>query len=124
MVYYCRNCGYEDITLNIMGGCIVEREYSQEYQVIKHLVNQYTKYDVTLPRMHHLLCPNGACESNLHKKRALEQEEKRGAGATGAGHDDDDSAAQKHEVIYLRYDEKKMKYLYICCTCNATWKNK
>jgi DNA-directed RNA polymerase subunit M/transcription elongation factor TFIIS len=26
------------------------------------------------------------------------------------------------EVIYLRYDDKHMKYIYLCSKCNTTWK--
>ena len=137
LVYYCRNCGYEDLTVNIMGGCIVERDYRQENQVIKHLVNQYTKYDVTLPRLYHLSCPNESCRSNADKKKNIDEEETKqrshqprtGAAAGGDdGEDHDDHGgeedAKKSEVVYLRFDEKNMKYLYICYICDTVWKNK
>ena len=26
------------------------------------------------------------------------------------------------EVIYMRYDDDNMKYLYICVTCDTVWK--
>jgi hypothetical protein len=29
----------------------------------------------------------------------------------------------KREVIYIKYDNKNMKYLYICACCNSSWKN-
>jgi len=28
----------------------------------------------------------------------------------------------KNGVIYMRYDKDKMKYLYMCVDCDATWK--
>ena len=102
LVYYCRNCGYEDKKRSLAGGCILETSFSMENQKIRHMVNAYTKYDVTLPRLshHHLLCPNGACVTN-------------------------DSSAQKvPEIISIRYDKQKLKYLYICADCDALWKNK
>ena len=36
----------------------------------------------------------------------------RAAAASSAGSD----------IIYLRYDDENMKYLYICSSCNFTWK--
>ena len=27
-----------------------------------------------------------------------------------------------NEVIYLRYDNKNMKYIYICTLCDKIWK--
>lgn len=29
----------------------------------------------------------------------------------------------KREVIFMKYDELRMKYLYLCTTCNTSWKN-
>jgi DNA-directed RNA polymerase subunit M/transcription elongation factor TFIIS len=26
------------------------------------------------------------------------------------------------EIIYMRYDDENMKYLYICVECDAIWK--
>jgi hypothetical protein len=41
-----------------------------------------------------------------------------GAAATvGAGADD----AVPREVIYLRYDDINMKYIYLCAVCNTIW---
>ena len=135
LVYYCRNCGFEDLTVNIMGGCIVERDYRQENQVIKHLVNQYTKYDVTLPRLYHLSCPNDSCRSNADKKKNIEegenrqqhirpQQQQQRKGGGDDDNDDHDDEAKKSEVVFLRFDEKNMKYLYICYICDTVWKNK
>jgi aspartate carbamoyltransferase regulatory subunit len=54
--------------------------------------------DPTLPRIYNIRCPNTACKTN-------EEGEKTPA-----------------EVIYMRYDDENMKYLYICTTCDTTWK--
>ena len=29
---------------------------------------------------------------------------------------------EKSEVLYIRYDENNMKYLYMCSICDTTWK--
>ena len=28
-----------------------------------------------------------------------------------------------HEVVYIRYDNSNMKYVYLCCKCDFKWKN-
>lgn len=28
-----------------------------------------------------------------------------------------------NQVVFLKYDDKNMKYMYICCTCGTSWKN-
>ena len=25
------------------------------------------------------------------------------------------------EIIYLRYDDTNMKYIYLCCNCDNSW---
>lgn len=34
-----------------------------------------------------------------------------------------DYVQPKKEVLYIKYDNVNMKYLYICCVCNSSWKN-
>jgi aspartate carbamoyltransferase regulatory subunit len=60
-------------------------------------VNQYTKLDPTLPRINFLPCPNAACENH-------EENETR-------------------EIIYVRYDNQQMKYIYICAKCDTVWES-
>lgn len=97
LVYYCRNCGHEDTDLAISDVCVsstVLRETTQKYV---HNVNEYTKIDPTLPRTSSIRCPNQDCESNTKQDA-------------------------HREVIYLRYDDANMKYLYMCTVCNTSWK--
>ena len=60
------------------------------------MVNEFTKLDPTLPRITNIKCPNDNCETNLEEKVA--------------------------EIIYIRYDDINMKFLYLCSSCNHTWK--
>ena len=66
---------------------------------MKHItaINSYTKLDPTLPRINTIKCPNSNCKSNT----------------------DDD---EKREVIYIRYDDINIKYMYLCAVCDTTWK--
>ena len=67
------------------------------------MINEYTKNDVTLPRTKTIKCPNQDCKSNKKKENENENE-------------------AQQEVIYLRYDDINMKYIYMCVNCNTTWK--
>jgi len=97
LVYYCRNCGHEDTDLAISDVCVSKTVLKQTTQKYSHTVNEYTKIDPTLPRTNAIRCPNQNCLSN-----------------TDPDH--------KREVIYLRYDDANMKYLYVCTSCNTSWK--
>ena len=54
------------------------------------------KLDPTLPRISKVLCPNSKCETNTKN--------------------------EKREIIYIRYDDINMKYIYMCSTCDCVWK--
>ena len=105
--YYCRNCGHVDDQITEEGVCILNTQLKKGDQKFNHIINQYTKLDPTLPRIYNVPCPNAQCSINLAK-----------TGSTGAAAGATDSA----EVIYMRYDDVNMKYLYICTTCDTVWK--
>ncbi len=100
LIYYCRNCKYVDNTIITEGSCIINTHSNKNNSQFNHVINEYTKVDPTLPRMNNIKCPNVECKSNLV----------------------DSKNYQYPEVIYLRYDDANMKYVYICDQCNFTWK--
>jgi aspartate carbamoyltransferase regulatory subunit len=59
------------------------------------------KLDPTLPRIYTVKCPNDACKTNAS---------------------DESDAKTPTEVIYIRYDDANLKYLYICTTCDHVWR--
>ena len=95
LIHYCRKCGNEDQTFTSENVCISKTELIQSEQGFSHIINKYTKLDPTLPRINTILCPNANCETNKGKEK---------------------------EIIYIRYNEKDMKYVYLCSTCNHVWK--
>jgi len=98
LTYYCRNCGHVNEELVTDGMCVLDTQFKKGEQKINHIVNAYTKFDPTLPRIYNVKCPNGACKSNV------------GESPVSA------------EVIYIRYDDAQLKYLYICTECDYVWK--
>lgn len=140
IVYYCRNCGHEDDTTTIDNAVVSHTSLQSGNQQYTHVVNKYTKFDPTLPRISTILCPNTECPCNRNHNatqyadrativgNSSEEEAisgaaaaATGAAATGgvgaAGADD----AVPREVIYLRYDDINMKYIYLCAVCNTIW---
>ena len=214
--YYCRNCGHEDATLTAESICVSETQLRRSEQKFTHMINEYTKFDPTLPRINTIKCPNQECISNGFtgggdeyvqatdvfnggggdKKGGQAQED--GTSATvydgGAGKKTTDAAEgttkkklvltknktaktlakeaaeekkeakesakeaesiakeliaeeekeeaveaaaeakskkqtvarekkeNEREVIYIRYDDINMKYVYLCVHCDTTWK--
>lgn len=99
LVYYCRNCGNEDNTLANENICVSRTHIKRSEQKYSHIINKFTKLDPTLPRTNTIKCPNQDCISNSSKEEAGER-----------------------EVIYIRYDDINMKYIYICANCDSVWK--
>jgi len=97
LVYYCRNCGEKDETLTNDNICVLETTFKKGEQTFNHIINKYTKKDPTLPRISNVKCPNAACETNVKSDVVP-------------------------EIIYMRYDDESLKYLYICVSCDTVWK--
>ena len=98
LIYYCRNCGHEDNTLTAENVCVSNTQIKRSEQKYTHIINEFTKYDHTLPRINTIKCPNTTCISNK------------------------DGNETKREVIYIRYDDLGMKYIYVCALCDKMWK--
>ena len=97
LVYYCRNCGNEDNLLSLDNVSVSKLQIKKGEQSFNHIINKYTKLDPTLPRINTILCPNTDCATN---------------------HNTD----SEREIIYIRYDDTNMKYVYLCSTCDTIWK--
>ena len=98
LVYYCRKCGNEDSSLASENVCVSKTQIKKSEQSFNHIINKYTKYDPTLPRVNNILCPNADCPTNKEEK--------------------------EREIIYIRYDDVNMKYVYLCYDCETVWQIK
>lgn len=113
--YYCRNCGHVDDTIASENICVskLNVKHTTTPQTFSQVVNKYTKLDPTLPRINTIRCPNDECSSNRKSES--------GSGAGGGGEAGDDKKEKKSEVIYLRYDDTNLKYVYLCAKCDKVW---
>jgi len=96
LIHYCRNCGNEETITNNESICISNNELIKNDQKYKYIINKYTKLDPSLPRTNTIKCPNQSCPSNKEDGT--------------------------REIIYVRYDDDNVKYIYICSSCNFSWK--
>lgn len=101
LTYYCRHCGNTNDMITTDGLCVLKTEIEKGEQKFNHIINPYTKMDPTLPRIKNIRCPNGACKTNSDSS----------AGGT-----------RETDIIYMRYDDTNMKYLYLCVDCDTVWK--
>ena len=101
LIYYCRNCGNSYDEINKDNICVLNTVITSKEKAYLQDINEYTKLDPTLPRTLNIKCPNQSCLSN----------EKSDLGELS-----------KNEVIYLRYDDINLNYVYICTQCDTVWK--
>jgi DNA-directed RNA polymerase subunit M/transcription elongation factor TFIIS len=57
--YYCRKCGNKDSELAAQNVCVSNLQLKKSEES-NYNINEYTKYDPTLPRIDSILCPNEA----------------------------------------------------------------
>jgi DNA-directed RNA polymerase subunit M/transcription elongation factor TFIIS len=93
LIYYCRNCGNEEKNINLNNLCISTYEQVSSQKTSK--INEFTKYDPTLPHSYNIKCPREDCVSNTKDVQS--------------------------DVIYIRVDDINMKYMYLCVHCNINW---
>jgi len=95
LIYYCKNCGHEDSTITTDNVCVLNTMITNKTQKYIFNINKYTKLDPTLPRVSNIKCPSLICTTNT------EQTPK--------------------DIIYIRYDNDNMDYVYLCTTCDSIW---
>jgi DNA-directed RNA polymerase subunit M/transcription elongation factor TFIIS len=93
---YCKNCNFSKELSNTKSMSIIETIYEKSENInYKLFINPYIKYDPTLPRVNNIECNNKECTKEKDKM---------------------------NEVIYIKYDNENMKYLYYCVYCEKFWK--
>jgi hypothetical protein len=92
--WFCRSCG--EVANEADGSvCVLSTNILGRRVAVGTLVNEYTKYDPTLPhQMMH--CPNSKCPTNK-------------------------DANSVSDVAVLRENPEQQTFLYICTTCDYTW---
>ena len=148
IVYYCRNCGHENKNITLDSVTISRTNFKGSKQKYNSIINKYTKMDPTLPRINTIKCPNQACKSNQeHEHAHAETPRSRAARAESSKSKASISAEAaavvpsvagvdvipveeqeggaggntEREIIYLRYDDVNMNFVYLCPVCDSVW---
>ncbi len=97
--HFCRNCGNINTDINVQNSLVYnyKKHNTDDLKLYTH-INKYTKFDPTLPRADNIPCPNVDCISNTDKNT-------------------------KPDVIYVKYDNANIKFIYICAHCDTSWRN-
>jgi DNA-directed RNA polymerase subunit M/transcription elongation factor TFIIS len=94
--YHCKNCN-NTVPSNETGSiCITDNNYIDDDTNYKQYISKYLKYDQTLPHITNIKCPNKDCIKPKDKDE---------------------------DVIFVKYDFQKMKYMYYCTFCDHFWKS-
>ena len=100
LYYHCRSCRKDEECPHDFDPCVYKKDYGGNEKVFYEMfINKYTKYDPTLPHVHTMPCQNAECAKRTKEK------------------------GEESDIIYMRYNEDKMKYIYLCCKegCNRAW---
>lgn len=146
IVYYCRNCGHENKNITLDSVTISRTNFKSSKQKYNSIINKYTKMDPTLPRINTIKCPNQACKSNEghgqeQEQEVLRQQKSKSASRSESGkvkagssesspeepeavevlEEQEGGAPTEREIIYLRYDDINMNFVYLCPVCDSVW---
>ena len=93
LVYACKSCKTNKLCDDSQNTCVYHANYGGNEKVFYELfINKYTFNDPTLPKVKNIQCPNEKCKCNTNDN-------------------------VEPEVIYVRYNDAEMKYIYLCCHC-------
>ena len=99
LMYYCRKCG-DTTEMSVEETlAITSSDLNKDKTDFDDIINKYTKFDPTLPKVNYIKCPNNECSSYNKEFQG------------------------KNDILYIRYDENKMKYIYLCTTCDMAWRS-
>jgi DNA-directed RNA polymerase subunit M/transcription elongation factor TFIIS len=93
----CHVCDHVEDLAEHESVCVLNTNIKQNEQRFNLMINEYTKEDPTIPHIYNVKCPNSGCKTNV------------------------DNVANT-DVMYIRYDDLNLKYLYVCVECNTVWK--
>lgn len=98
LFYNCRSCKTKQPCETDFNPCVYRKNYGGNEKIFYEMfINKYTKHDPTLPHVTTMQCQNEECAQKTKKD------------------------GTKSDIIYVRYSEDDMKYIYLCCKCDKAW---
>ena len=96
LLYHCKACGSKTPAPPDKLH-VLDNNYVDDNTNYSLYVNPNIIHDPTLPRVNNIPCPNPSCTK---------------------------PKTESNSVIYVKYDEPNMKYMYHCTHCSYFWKLK
>ena len=101
LIHYCRHCGFEDTELSTKKLSVSKIQVKGNVDSFSNYINEFTKLDPTIPRINSIPCPNAECPCN----------------------NSDPEKRVERDILYVRYNDDELKYIYMCSHCDTTWKS-
>jgi hypothetical protein len=100
LTYSCKHCGFfvtgdELAARGEADSAVLSIDYADDQTAYKQFASPYIMHDPTLPRVRHIACPSAACTR---------------------------PADAPNEVIFIKYNQVQLKYMYYCTHCAAFWR--
>lgn len=93
--YYCKNCGSKrEIKTDTNSKLILENNYEEDNQKYFQFLNPFIIHDHTIPHVNNVQCKNKECTKPTNTD---------------------------NDVMYIKYDEKSIKFVYYCVHCKYFW---
>lgn len=95
-VYYkCHCCQHEDTSALNTSVCISRNSFQKQDASYEAYLNEHALSDPTLPCVSTIECANGKCSR---------------------------AADQPSRVVYIKYDQVNLRYVYCCKHCKHVWR--
>ena len=95
-MYVCKMCdNVEELSQDGNTVVITDSKFTDDDIEYRRFLSPLLKHDVTLPHVSNIECPNDKCS---RKDRA-------------------------NDVIVIKYNVDKLKFLYMCAHCDHAWRN-
>ena len=148
IVYYCRNCGHENKNITLDSVTISRTNFKSSKQKYNSIINKYTKIN-TIKCPNQACKSNEGHEHGEGRKETPRSRTARGEGSkskasisaaaaavvpsvasvdAGVDVDVDEQGGgagageqTEREIIYLRYDDVNMNFVYLCPVCDSVW---
>lgn len=95
-MYLCKMCNNIEPLSDGATVCITDSKIRDDDIEYKRFLSPLLKYDVTLPHVSNIVCPNSDCSKK---------------------------PGEENDVIVVKYNADKLKFLYTCVYCNKAWRN-
>lgn len=96
LINFCKNCNWTIVAKEQeqFKNSLLDTAHTATNLKLSQYLTKNIKYDLTLPRVNNIVCPNIECTRKPN---------------------------EENKVIYAKYDIENMNFVYYCCHCEKFW---